>query len=90
MGPAPQGESCEGGKVPAPRDVSSPSRRSSWMEGELQNANPRVICIEGWHRHPALLNMRYSSVSVGGGQVLKLRLWRSVSGRGPGLGAETA
>ena len=36
-GPAPQGGSCEGEKVPALWEVSSPVGRSAWMEGEFQS-----------------------------------------------------
>ena len=37
VGPAPQGESCEGENVPAPWEGSSPAERLGWMEGELQS-----------------------------------------------------
>ena len=35
MGPAPQGGSCEGGNVLAPKEVSSPVGRLDWTEREL-------------------------------------------------------
>ena len=46
-----------------------------------------VIFTEDWHCHSAFLNF---SVGENGGQVLKLRLQSSVTGRRPGLAEETA
>ena len=75
----------------------SPAGRPVWMEGELQSlegesaatslrmAKWGVICTEGRHHHPALPSMRCSSVGVGGGWGLKLRLQRSDPGKGAGL-----
>lgn len=68
-GSMPQGESCEGRKVPAPWKISLLVGISAWMEGEFQSLRRESSnkFVEGKMECPALLNLRHSSVSAGGG-----------------------
>lgn len=66
------------------------------MEGELHSLKERaatglwkvkwrVPCTEIQHFCPSVPNLRHASVSTGGDQMLKLRIWRSDPGEGLGL-----
>lgn len=90
------GGNCKGRNIPAPWEVSSPLRRSTWIEGELQGLSKRreqQTVKNNLHRRltPPHCdpNLRYSSVSGGGGWVLKLRLQSSGPGKGPEISMET-
>ena len=67
--------------------VSEPKRGEEQLVCGRQN---RVTCTKGWHNYSVFPNLTHSSVSEGGGQVLKLRLQRSVPEKIPGIGVETA
>ena len=95
-GPAPLGENYKRGNIPAPWEGSSPVGRSTWIEGELQGLNKRreqQTVKNNMHRRltPPHCdpNLRYSSVSGGGGWVLKCRLQSSGPGKGPEISMET-
>ena len=90
------GGNCEGRDIPAPWEGSSPVGRSTWKEGELQGLSKRrehQTVKNNLHRRltPPHCdpNLRYSSVSGGGGWVLKCRLQSSGPGKGPEISMET-
>ena len=78
--------------MPSRWEAPSPAGRSAWTEGLLQSLRGErsnwFLQKSEQHRRPVLPSLRHSSARAGGGWVLKLRLQRSDSGRGPGLGAQ--
>ena len=73
MGPAPQGGSCEEGKVPTTWE--SPRCQETSPEGELQSHRgehsnfatdkTKVTCTDSQYCHPMLPSLRCSSASSG-------------------------
>ena len=64
------------GDQPEKRRILKASEKSA-SKG-LRRANQRENCTDHWYHHPGHHSLRYS----GRVSVLKLRLWRSVMGRG--------